>query len=143
MQKFLSTSPTQTKKVAQMLSENLRGGDVVLLNGGLGAGKTTFTQGLAFSLGVTKNVVSPTFTIIKEYYGRFRLFHIDMYRINNEIELDELGIDDCFSDDAIVVIEWNKAMIMEQRIISVEIDTLDIENRIITIDGTFPLEKPY
>nr|WP_245629953.1 tRNA (adenosine(37)-N6)-threonylcarbamoyltransferase complex ATPase subunit type 1 TsaE [Domibacillus robiginosus] len=87
------------------LADTLRPGDVLLLEGDLGAGKTTFTQYLAKALGVTKNVNSPTFTIIKEYEGAYPLYHMDVYRLGEESE-EDLGFDEYFFGNGITVVEW-------------------------------------
>lgn len=102
-------SPAETAALAAEIAEKLKGGETLVLRGGLGAGKTTFTKGLAKALGVTRNVVSPTFTLVREYEeGRLKLYHFDLYRIEDEGELEELGLDEYFRDDSVVVIEWNR-----------------------------------
>lgn len=90
---------------AKTLADALLPGDVLLLEGDLGAGKTTFTQYLAKSLGIAKNVNSPTFTIIKEYEGIYPLYHMDVYRLGEESE-EDLGFDEYFFGDGITVVEW-------------------------------------
>lgn len=106
-------SPEQTKQIATILARLLRGGDVVLLQGNLGSGKTTFVQGLARGLGVRDFVQSPTFILVMEYRGTLangspiRLYHIDLYRIEKAEELATFGLEDCLSDpQGIVVVEW-------------------------------------
>ncbi|MFM1655685.1 tRNA (adenosine(37)-N6)-threonylcarbamoyltransferase complex ATPase subunit type 1 TsaE [Brevibacillus sp. B_LB10_24] len=99
---FASTEETQ--EFARRLAEYLRPGDVLALEGDLGAGKTTFTQGLARGLGVAGVVNSPTFTIIKEYAGRLPLYHMDVYRVENDA--DQLGLDEYFYGDGVSVVEW-------------------------------------
>lgn len=92
-------------KIGSLVSNNM----VILLDGDLGAGKTTLTQGIAKGLGVTRNVTSPTFTIQKIYHGkRMNLYHIDAYRMEG-IEQD-LGFDEYFYDDGLTVIEWSQFM---------------------------------
>jgi tRNA threonylcarbamoyladenosine biosynthesis protein TsaE len=81
------------------------GGDVVLLAGDLGAGKTVFARGLAEGLGVTEPVLSPTFTLAREYRGRVRIVHADVYRLDHVRELADLGFDDA-DDDTVTVVEW-------------------------------------
>jgi tRNA threonylcarbamoyladenosine biosynthesis protein TsaE len=81
------------------------GGDVVLLAGDLGAGKTVFARGLAEGLGVTEPVVSPTFTLAREYRGRVRVVHADIYRLDHVRELADLGFDDA-DDDTVAIVEW-------------------------------------
>lgn len=106
---FLSKSVEDTYKLAETVAKNLTAGEVVLLDGDLGAGKTTFTKGLFKALGVTEMVTSPTFTIMNEYRGdRFKLYHFDMYRIESEEELSELGFEEQLFSDGVSVIEWNK-----------------------------------
>jgi tRNA threonylcarbamoyladenosine biosynthesis protein TsaE len=90
---------------AKTLADALLPGDVLLLEGDLGAGKTTFTQYLAKALGIAKNVNSPTFTIIKEYEGIYPLYHMDVYRLGEESE-EDLGFDEYFFGDGITVVEW-------------------------------------
>ncbi len=78
----------------------------MLLDGPLASGKTTITQGIARGLGVTEPVTSPTYTIISEYTGRLRLYHIDLYRISSEDELAELGLDETVGRAGVCVVEW-------------------------------------
>jgi tRNA threonylcarbamoyladenosine biosynthesis protein TsaE len=101
----VATTPEQTRTVGRSLAPLLRAGDVVVVAGELGAGKTTFTQGLAAGLGVTDSVVSPTFTLAREYEGRLRLVHVDLYRLDRAQEVLDLGLEDV-ADDAVLVVEW-------------------------------------
>ena len=89
---------------AKELARLLEPGDVITLEGDLGAGKTTFTQGLAKGLNIRKNVNSPTFTIIKEYYGDMPLYHMDVYRLKDMDE--DLGFDEYFTGEGVCVVEW-------------------------------------
>ena len=93
-----------TQSLAKKLAKYLKEGDVITLEGDLGAGKTSFTQGLAQGLGINQIVNSPTFTLIKEYQGELPLYHMDVYRLEGEEE--DLGFDDYFYGDGISVIEW-------------------------------------
>ena len=97
-----------TAYLAQKVAEKLNGGEVILLNGQLGAGKTAFTKCLAKSLGVTEEITSPTFAFMKEYQGRVALYHFDLYRVSDEDELYELGLNDYLYMNGVCVIEWNK-----------------------------------
>jgi tRNA threonylcarbamoyladenosine biosynthesis protein TsaE len=97
-------SPEETEGFAQKIAKMLRPSDVLLLEGDLGAGKTTFTKGLAKGLGITKVVKSPTFTIIKEYQGDLPLYHMDVYRLEDSCE--DLGFDEYFEGDGVTVVEW-------------------------------------
>lgn len=97
-----------TYDFAKRVADRLKGGEVILLSGDLGAGKTTFTKGLALALGVKETVTSPTFTYVKEYEGRLPLFHFDMYRVADADEVYELGLEEYFYRGGVVVVEWNK-----------------------------------
>ncbi|TAA71658.1 tRNA (adenosine(37)-N6)-threonylcarbamoyltransferase complex ATPase subunit type 1 TsaE [Planococcus salinarum] len=98
------TSPEETERFAAKLAEYLQPGDLLTLEGGLGAGKTTFTKGLAKGLGIKRMVNSPTFTILKQYSGDLNLNHLDVYRLENSDE--DIGFDELFADDAVSVVEW-------------------------------------
>jgi tRNA threonylcarbamoyladenosine biosynthesis protein TsaE len=97
-------SPEETMHLASKFGEQLEAKDVITLEGDLGAGKTTFTKGLAKGLGVRKTVSSPTFTIVKEYKGRLPLYHMDVYRLEDTME--DLGFDEYFDGDGVTVVEW-------------------------------------
>lgn len=94
----------ETKNVATRLANLLRPGDVITLEGDLGAGKTTFTKGIATGLGVKRVVNSPTYTIIKEYDGELPLYHMDVYRLEDSNE--DIGFSEYFEGDGISVVEW-------------------------------------
>ncbi|MDQ2723941.1 MAG: tRNA (adenosine(37)-N6)-threonylcarbamoyltransferase complex ATPase subunit type 1 TsaE [Actinomycetota bacterium] len=99
-----------TRAVAAALVPHVRAGDVVLLLGDLGAGKTTFTQGLAAAAGVTEAVTSPTFTLMRPYSTALGLdlLHIDLYRLDTPAQVDDLGVSELLEDDAFAVIEWGE-----------------------------------
>ncbi|QHS24128.1 tRNA (adenosine(37)-N6)-threonylcarbamoyltransferase complex ATPase subunit type 1 TsaE [Virgibacillus sp. MSP4-1] len=101
-----SKSADETMAFASRLAKQLQPGDVITLEGNLGAGKTTFTKGLAKGLDIKRTVNSPTFTIIKEYEGIYPLYHIDAYRLGDHEE--DLGLDEYFEGDGITVVEWAK-----------------------------------
>ncbi|WP_442597628.1 tRNA (adenosine(37)-N6)-threonylcarbamoyltransferase complex ATPase subunit type 1 TsaE [Neobacillus sp. D3-1R] len=101
---YISKSAEETKVFAQSLAKLLKPGDVIALEGDLGAGKTTFTKGLAEGLGIKRNVNSPTFTIIKEYQGNLPLYHMDVYRLEDIYE--DLGFDEYFEGAGVTVVEW-------------------------------------
>lgn len=94
----------ETKKIATRLANLLRPGDVITLEGDLGAGKTTFTKGIAIGLGVKRIVNSPTYTIVKEYDGELPLYHMDVYRLEDSDE--DIGFSEYFEGDGISVVEW-------------------------------------
>ena len=97
-------SVEETQKVAYAIGKWVKSGMILTLEGDLGAGKTTFTKGLAKGLDIKRNVNSPTFTIIKEYQGRLPLYHMDVYRLENGA--DEIGLDDYLYGEGVCVIEW-------------------------------------
>jgi tRNA threonylcarbamoyladenosine biosynthesis protein TsaE len=102
-------SVDQTRALGERLGETLlRPGDLVVLSGPLGSGKTAFAQGVARGLGVTDPVVSPTFTIVREYHGRVPLAHVDVYRLERLQELHDLGFDEML-DDRVTLVEWGDA----------------------------------
>lgn len=105
---YLSHNETETEAAGETLASRLRAGDVVAYWGGLGAGKTAFTRGLARGLGYEGRVTSPTFTIVNEYEGRLPLFHFDMYRLSGEDELFEIGWEDYLSRGGICAVEWSE-----------------------------------
>ena len=105
---FETHSPEETRALGKALGEQASSGELLCLNGELGAGKTVFTKGLAEGLGITEDVVSPTFTILQIYdSGRLPLFHFDVYRIGDIEEMDEIGYEDYFYGDGVTVIEWS------------------------------------
>ncbi|WP_409291108.1 tRNA (adenosine(37)-N6)-threonylcarbamoyltransferase complex ATPase subunit type 1 TsaE [Peribacillus sp. SCS-37] len=101
---WISNNEEETAAFAGKLAERLLPGDVIALEGDLGAGKTAFTRGVARGLGVRRNVNSPTFTIIKEYQGRLPLYHMDVYRMENQEE--DLGFDEYFHGQGVTIVEW-------------------------------------
>ena len=108
---FESFSDKETFDIAFRIANNLKeraGSAVVCLDGDLGVGKTVFAKGFGAGLGIKREIVSPTFNIVKSYEGDKRLHHFDVYRISDISELDEIGFDEFIYDDAIVLIEWSK-----------------------------------
>lgn len=105
---FETHSPEETRALGRLLGEKASSGELFCLNGDLGAGKTVFTKGFAEGLGVTEDVVSPTFTILQIYEsGRLPLYHFDVYRIGDIEEMDEIGYEDYFFGEGVTVIEWS------------------------------------
>lgn len=130
---FVSSLPEKTFAIGEKLGRLLEAGDVILLEGDLGTGKTTFTKGLAAGLGVRKTVSSPTFTIIKEYEGRLPLYHMDVYRLEDSFE--DLGFDEYFDGDGVTVVEWAhfiKEQLPQDRLV-VELHHLGGQNRRIVL----------
>lgn len=100
-----TVGPAETQKLAAALASVLVDGDLLVLTGDLGAGKTCFTQGLGRGLGIEDRITSPTFTLANRYDGRLRLNHLDVYRLESEAESLDLGLDELL-DDGVTVIEW-------------------------------------
>lgn len=131
----------ETKKYAKLFYKTLQGGEIILLNGDLGAGKTTFTKFLAECMGIKTPVTSPTFTLIQEYTGtNLSLIHCDMYRVEDESEIIEMGLEDMLYDipnNKVAIIEWpnNIAGILKNlKTISITIEKGEGDSRFITID---------
>ncbi len=103
---LLSCGPEQTRRLGARLGRLSQPGDVVLLVGELGAGKTCFVQGIARGLRISEYASSPSFVIAKEYRGRLTLYHIDLYRLENVQEVADLGLDDYIMGGGICVVEW-------------------------------------
>ncbi|WP_422487099.1 tRNA (adenosine(37)-N6)-threonylcarbamoyltransferase complex ATPase subunit type 1 TsaE [Gudongella sp. DL1XJH-153] len=95
-----------TDKLGRKLGELVEPGDVICLNGDLGAGKTTLSKSIGLGMGVDDYITSPTFAIINEYEGRHPLYHFDVYRLNNGEELFDLGVEDYFYGKGVCLIEW-------------------------------------
>ena len=103
-----SDSAEATRELGFRMGRDLKSGDVVALEGPLGAGKTVFVQGLAGALGITEAVSSPTFTIISEYRGLMTLYHMDLYRLNTPEEFAFLGVEEIIEGDGVTVVEWGE-----------------------------------
>lgn len=105
--KFISNSADETKLFGRSLSELLQPGDVLILHGDLGAGKSELIRGIALGLGIAETVTSPSFTILNVYEsGRAPLYHFDWYRLESSEELYELGLDEYLGGDGIAAVEW-------------------------------------
>lgn len=136
-----TTSQKQTRQVAERIAKSLKGGDVVALYGDLGAGKTVFAQGIAKGLGIKRRILSPTFVFIRSHpltrnTKKLTLYHVDLYRAQDSGDFKFLGLEDIFSKDTIVVIEWAEKIkeILPQKRIDVTIDTVNETTRRIKID---------
>ena len=105
----LTRSPEETRRLARRWGEGLKAGDVVLLEGDLGAGKTTFTKGLADACGVSRTVRSPTFAIMHRYRGTPDLIHIDLYRERDPVTLEDLDLDPALPE-GVIVVEWPREL---------------------------------
>ena len=103
---IISYSPEQTQKIGVRIGEIALPGDIFLLTGDLGAGKTCLTQGIAWGLGIKEYAASPSFVVIRELQGRLPLYHIDFYRLDHLEEIAELGLDDYLYGNGVCVLEW-------------------------------------
>jgi tRNA threonylcarbamoyladenosine biosynthesis protein TsaE len=110
-----------TKAVGRAIASLVRAGDVLLLAGELGTGKTVLAQGLAEGLDVREAVTSPTFTLVHQYEGRLPFFHLDVYRLERVGELSELGIDELLEAGGLVVVEWGDVVAAEMPIDRLEV----------------------
>ena len=134
-----SSSPEETRAVGAVLARLLRPGDIVLLAGDLGAGKTTFTQGLAAAMGVRDQVTSPTFTLVRPYpcaSGDVRtLLHADLYRLDHLAEVRDLALDELVEDGAVAVVEWGDvgAPVLDPDALMVSIDTAADDSRRVSV----------
>ena len=111
-EKYLINNVDELSNIAFELGKKVKSGDVICLNGDLGAGKTTFTKGLARGLEVHESqyVSSPSFAIMHEYDGRLTLYHMDFYRLNSVDEIFDLGFEELLYGDGVSVIEWSERM---------------------------------
>ena len=135
---LISNSEAQTIQFGERLGKILKKGDVVALSGELGSGKTYFTKGVAKGLGIPPDLVtSPSFTLVNEYEGKCKLFHIDAYRLEKE-EFLSAGLDEYFYEDGITVMEWADRWpeILPENTIWVRLEILDENKRKIIIRGT-------
>ena len=136
---FQTNTPEETEALGERLAAQLRPGDVVAYRGGLGAGKTAFTRGLARGLGVREPVISPTYTIVNEYRsGRLPLFHFDMYRLRSADDLFDIGWEDYLARGGVCAVEWSENV--EEALsgairITIHKDPADENVRTITIEG--------
>ena len=122
---FISRSAEQTINFAREYASSLKGGDVVLLNGEMGAGKTVFAKGVALGLGIDDEILSPTYAYMNDYGGK--LYHYDCYRLSSGAQAEGLGLVDYFYGDGVCVVEWaqNIADVLPENCKTVTIEKLD------------------
>ncbi len=106
MMNLISESPEETQRLGEELGRLAQPGDLFLLVGGLGTGKTCLTQGIAWGLGIEGYATSPSFVVINQYWGSLPLYHIDLYRLDSIEEVIELGLDDYLYGNGVCVVEW-------------------------------------
>lgn len=135
---FTTNSPQETRALAQRMAARLEGGEVIAFTGGMGAGKTAFTRGLAIGIGAGDVASSPTFAIVNEYRGRLTLEHFDMYRIDTWEDLYSTGFFDYLDTDRVLAVEWSENIegALPEGTIFVDIRPGDTEEqRVVTIRG--------
>ena len=133
---FISKSKEETQKLGAFIAKEFLPGDVVLLKGDLGAGKTTLTGGVAKALDIKDDVISPTFNIMKCYFkGKLPLYHIDAYRLENQNI--ELGLDEYIEGDGVCFIEWPQYIepLLPDETLSITLKNIGGDNRSITLEG--------
>jgi tRNA threonylcarbamoyladenosine biosynthesis protein TsaE len=140
MRTYLTHSAGETTELGQQIAAQLKPGTIVLLRGDLGAGKTTLVKGIAegFSAARAEDVTSPTFTLIHEYRGpEVTLFHIDLYRIDTQRELDTLALDDLMTPNSILLIEWGEKFerFARERDVEIAIEHKGADERAIRSEG--------
>jgi tRNA threonylcarbamoyladenosine biosynthesis protein TsaE len=134
--KFKTHSAEETQNFGTRLGKLAEPGDIFLLIGELGAGKTCLTQGIAYGLDIQEYTLSPSFVIMRELHGRFPLYHMDFYRLDNIAEISDLGLDDYLFGQGVCVIEWaNKGMtVLPEDHLVIKIDYLSDTERSFTIE---------
>ena len=133
----VTNSAAETRALGEKLASRQKAGDVLVLQGELGAGKSELTRGIAAGLGVSETVTSPSFTILNVYEsGRCPLYHFDWYRLESEEELYELGMDEYLGGDGIAVVEWAERCpdAVPENVLRIRLEVTGGESRRITID---------
>jgi tRNA threonylcarbamoyladenosine biosynthesis protein TsaE len=134
MMKLISTSIKQTQDVGARLAKLLMPGDVLALSGNLGSGKTVFVKGLARGMGCKeKEVLSPTFVLLRQYHGKLTINHFDLYRLKDICQLERIGYEEYFYGAGVTVVEWADRVkeAMPKENLRVEFKTLSEERRLI------------
>ena len=136
---LISRSAEDTQIIGKIIGENLSNGDVVALIGELGSGKTCITQGIARGIGVPEEyqITSPTFTLINEYPGKTILYHVDIYRLSGSQDLEDMGYEEYFYTDGIIVIEWAEKIkeLLPEDCFYIHLRYLDENKRELKISG--------
>jgi tRNA threonylcarbamoyladenosine biosynthesis protein TsaE len=134
-------APEDTMAVGEAMASLLREGDAIALTGELGAGKTTFVRGAARALGFDGVVASPTFTLVREYQGRVRIYHVDVYRLERVQDVLDLGLDEMVAEGGVLLVEWGDAVegLLPDNHLLVEITPIGAEEaRRIVVTGVGP-----
>ncbi len=135
--RIVSKSAEETERLGKELGEKLKKGQVVSLRGSLGAGKTVLAKGIAKALGINEAIVSPTFTIVQEYHGKEKLYHLDIYRLSGDDEFESMGGEEFLYPDGITLIEWSEKIedMLPDDTLFINITIDENQDRIIEITG--------
>lgn len=135
--KITANNLRDTEKLGKIIAKCIEKGTVICLDGDLGVGKTALTQFIAKEFGIKEYIVSPTFTIIKEYEGKLPFYHMDVYRINSEDAMYDLGYDEYIYSEGVTIIEWSHLIegILPEERVNIEIKRIDDDKREINING--------
>lgn len=135
--RFKTSSVDETIALGEKIGMQLVAGDIIAMEGTLGAGKTTITKGIAKALGVDDTITSPTFCLVSEYSGRLPLFHIDAYRLDSAEDFQGLGADDMLYGDGVSIIEWSEKVRSElpRKTITLRLELLSDGGREITLEN--------
>ena len=140
---FLTHSADETIACGRAIGASLKPPILVLLSGELGAGKTTLTKGLVSGLGAAReeDVTSPTFTLVHNYRGRAQVYHVDLYRISGFHDLETLGLEDLFSENAVVIVEWPERLTLrtDWPVLRIALEHVSEDSRRIRLE---PLQSP-
>lgn len=145
MKRTIST-PKETENLAKMIGQTAEAGNIILLVGDLGVGKTTLTKGIALGLGIEQMIKSPTYTIIREYTeGRLPLYHMDIYRLDGEV--DDLGLEEYFEGEGLSVVEWgnllDETFLEDYLLITLEKSPESPESRMVSISAKGEASKKF
>ena len=139
---IISRNPEATADLGKEIGSRIKSGTVIALTGDLGTGKTAFVQGLAKGLEVPADypITSPTYTLINEYPGRYTLFHIDLYRLENSVDFEDIGLYDILDSEGVAAIEWAERLLPELLInaLHIHIEFAEDESRRIRITASNP-----
>lgn len=137
MIKFVTNNTEETIELGKKIGNYLRKGDVIAMQGTLAAGKTTITKGIAQSLDISETITSPTFCLISEYEGKMPLYHMDVYRLDNEEDFANLGTEDMIYGNGVSIVEWSEKIMNElpKKTIILKIEPQEDGSRIITLDN--------
>lgn len=134
---FNTTSAEETVELGKKIGSFLKKGDIIAMQGTLGAGKTTITKGIAQALGINETITSPTFCLISEYEGKMPLYHMDVYRLDGAEDFANLGTEDMLYGEGVSIIEWSEKIMEElpHKTIILKLEPHDDGARTITIEN--------